>query len=67
MPTAREALADPARIRRSSALAYLVALEVDEDEYLADFLGGDGISGEIGVLHHLGELVRLDGEGAPCA
>lgn len=43
---------------------YLVALEVHHDEDLADLLHGDEVAGEVGVLHHLPELVRLDGEGA---
>lgn len=46
------------------SLAHLVGLEIDHHENLADFLDRDGVAGKRCVLHHLPELVGLNGEGA---
>lgn len=43
-------------------LTRLVRLEINHHKNLADLLHGDGVSGKICVLHHLPELVGLDGE-----
>lgn len=44
------------------ARAHLVRLEVDHDEYFTDLLHRNGVSGKVSILHHLAELIRLDGK-----
>lgn len=45
-------------------LTRLVRLEINHHKNLADLLHGDEVSSKVCVLHHLPELVGLDGEGA---
>lgn len=43
-------------------LTHLIRLEINHHKNLADLLHGDEVSGKVCVLHHLPELVGLDGE-----
>lgn len=45
-------------------LTRLVGLKINHHENLANLLHGNEIPGKVCVLHHLPELVGLDGEGA---
>lgn len=48
----------------TKSLLHLIGLEVNHHKNLSDLLHGDKVSSEICILHHLPELVRLDGESA---
>lgn len=50
-----------------SRTAHLVALEVNEDKCFPDFLDRNGVPGEVSILHHFVELVRLNGKRPPNA
>lgn len=46
---------------------HLVALKVDQDKYFSNLLHGYEISRKLCILHHLAELIWLDGERSPDA
>ena len=53
-----------AQSKHAAGSSHLVALEVDQHENLPNLLHRNVVAGEFGVLHHLAELVGLDGERA---